>query len=143
MRTIRIKAPSPDGAEAHADGARPGPGRGLPALLAGAATAVSAAGALLAFTDSDSPLRAPCALLFLLAAPAAAIAVALRGLGPLGRAVTALAGAVVADMLIAQIMLAVHRWSIRGGVVAVTVLSLLILLPALHRTRISENRTQD
>jgi hypothetical protein len=143
MQSIRIKTPSPDGAEADADGTRPGPGRGLSPLLAGAATAVSAAGALLAFTDSGSPLRAPCALLFLLVAPAVAIATALRGLEPLGRAVTALAGAVVADMLIAQGMLAVHRWSPRGGVVAVTVLSLLILLSALFRTRKSGNRTQD
>ncbi|MFI9244527.1 hypothetical protein ACIGXF_18480 [Streptomyces sp. NPDC053086] len=143
MQTIGSKTPSPDDAEADADGTRPGPGRGLSPLLAGAATAVSAAGASLAFIDSDSPLRAPCALLFLLAAPAVAIATALRGLDPLGRAVTALAGAIVADMLIAQGMLAVHRWSARGGVVAVAVLSLLILLSTLFRTRKSGNRTQD
>jgi hypothetical protein len=46
-------------------------------------------------------------------------------------------------MLIAQGMLAVHRWSVRGGVVAVTVLSLLLLLLAVLRERISGKGTQD
>ena len=80
MRTIRIKRPSTDGAER----ARPGPGRDLLPLLAGAATAVGGFGALLALTDSGSPLRGPLTLFFLLAAPATAIGVALRGLERLG-----------------------------------------------------------
>ncbi|WP_261800700.1 hypothetical protein [Streptomyces sp. PBH53] len=156
MQTLRIETPSPDGAADDADGARTtgpgagqgaGPGRGLSPLLAGAATAVAAAGALLALTDTATPLRGPCTLFFLLMAPAAAIAAALRGLRPFGRAVTALAGAVVVDMLVAQTMLAVHRWSVRGGVVAVAALSALILLAAapvaLHQARISKNRPQE
>ncbi|MEV7202991.1 hypothetical protein [Streptomyces griseoluteus] len=107
---------------------RTGPGRDLSALLAGAATGTAACGALLALMDSGSPLRGPCALFFLLAAPALAIAVALRGLDPFGRLIAGLAGAVALDMLVAQVMLTVHRWSVTGGIVAVTVLSLLILL---------------
>ncbi|MEV6049875.1 hypothetical protein [Streptomyces sp. NPDC052107] len=124
MQTIRIKTSS------------------LP-LLAGATTAVALTGALLALIDSASPLRGPCTLLFLLAAPAVALAAALRGLDPFGRALCALAGSVVVNMLITQGMLAVHRWSVRGGVVAVTALSLLVLLPVLIRERISGKRTQD
>ncbi|TGN73345.1 hypothetical protein E5083_26815 [Streptomyces bauhiniae] len=104
-------------------------------MLAGAATGTAACGALLALIDSGSPLRGPCALFFLLAAPALAIAVALRGLDPFGRLIAALAGAVALDMLVAQAMLTVHRWSVTGGIVAVTVLSLLILLATHVRQR--------
>ncbi|MGW7241951.1 hypothetical protein [Streptomyces sp. NPDC054804] len=124
MQTIRLKTPSPEGDER----ARPGPGRDLGPLLAGAATAVSGTGALLALTDSGSSLHGPFTLLFLIAAPAGAIGLALRGLDPFARALTALAGAVALDMLIAQGMLATHRWSWRGGVVAVTAISVLLLL---------------
>ncbi|MEU7060783.1 hypothetical protein [Streptomyces sp. NPDC046197] len=125
MQTIHIKTASSDDTER----AGPGLGRNLSPLLAGAATAFGTVGALLALTDSGSPLRGPLTLFFLLAAPAAAIAAALRGLDPFGRVLASLAGAVVLDMLVAQGMLAVHRWSVRGGVVAVAVLSLLVLLP--------------
>ncbi|MFG1724167.1 hypothetical protein [Streptomyces sp. Y20] len=99
-------------------------------------------GAVLALLDSASPLRAPFTLFFLLTAPAAAIAAALRGLEPYGRTLTALAGAIAVNMLVAQVMLAVHRWSVRGGVAAVAVLSLLLLLPIPLRERISGKRTQ-
>ncbi|MFE0513063.1 hypothetical protein [Streptomyces sp. NPDC058964] len=129
MQTIRIKTSSTDDAE----GARPGPGRDLSPLLAGAATAVGGVGALLALTDSDWPLRGPFTLFFLLAAPTAAIASALRGLDPFGRTLASLAGAVVLNMLVAQGMLAVHRWSVPGGVVAVTALSALLFLSSLPR----------
>lgn len=135
MQTLRIKTPSADGAGDDAERARPGPGRDLSPLLAGAATAVGAIGALLALTDADSPLRGPCTLFFLLAAPAVAIGAALRGLDPFGRVLTALAGSVALDMLVAQGMLAVHRWSVRGGVVAVTALSVLLLLLVLGREK--------
>ncbi|UXY32527.1 hypothetical protein N8I87_08645 [Streptomyces sp. HUAS TT20] len=124
MQTIRIKTSSTDGTERT----RTGPGRDLSPLLAGTATAVGATGALLALADVGSPLRGPFTLFFLLAAPAAAIAAALRGLDPFGRTLASLAGAVVVNMLVAQGMLAVHRWSVRGGVVVVTALSVLLLL---------------
>ncbi|MFH9404582.1 hypothetical protein ACH4JS_33175 [Streptomyces sp. NPDC017638] len=143
MRTIRFEAPSSDGTGTDTDGARPGPGRGPAPLLAGAAIAVVAAGALLALIDSGSPLRAPCTLFFLLAAPAGAIAAARRGPDPLGRAVTALAGAIVVDLLVAQCMVAAHRWSAGGGVVAVTGFSLLVLLVALLRDRARRGRPRD
>ncbi|MGW7253397.1 hypothetical protein [Streptomyces sp. NPDC054834] len=129
MQNIRIKSAATDGAER----ARPGPGRDLSPLLAGAATTVGGVGALLALTGSHWFLRGPCVLFFLLAAPAAAIAAALRGLDPFGRSLASVAGAVVVNMLVTQGMLAVHRWSVRGGVVVVTALSLLLLLLVLLR----------
>ncbi|MFF4273820.1 hypothetical protein [Streptomyces sp. NPDC001536] len=107
----------------------------LSPLLAGAATAVGAFGAILALAGSDSPLRGPFTLFFLLTAPAVAIAAALRGLEPLGRVLTALAGSVVVNMLVAQGMLATHRWSWRGGIVAVTAISSLLLLLVWVRRR--------
>ncbi|MFI8534350.1 hypothetical protein ACIGMX_29395 [Streptomyces aquilus] len=125
MQTIRIRTSSKDrGSE-----------RDLSPLLAGAATAVGGFGALLALTGADSPLRGPFTLFFLLAAPAVALAVALRGLEPLARVLTALAGSVVVNMLVAQGMLATHRWSYRGGVVAVTTISALLLLLLWVRRR--------
>ncbi|MEU5793003.1 hypothetical protein E2C11_32365 [Streptomyces lavendulae] len=117
--------------------------RELSPLLAGAAAAVPTAGALLALTGAGAALRGPGALLFLLLAPAAALAAALRGLDPFARALCALAGAVVVDMLVAQVMLATHRWSVRGGVAAVAVLSLLLLLLVLLRDRIPGKSTQE
>ncbi|MFB7507580.1 hypothetical protein [Streptomyces broussonetiae] len=144
MQTLRIKSRSSGGSTQDTDGARPGPRGALSPLLAGAATAVAATGALLALLDSTSPLRGPCTLFFLLAAPAGALAAALRGLDPFGRTLAALAGAVVLDMLIAQGMLAVHRWSVRGGVIAVTTLSLLLLVSVLVKEKASSRkRTQE
>ncbi|MFJ6741989.1 hypothetical protein ACIQOU_24245 [Streptomyces sp. NPDC091279] len=107
--------------------ARPGP-NDLPPLLAGAATAVGGTGVLLALTGSHSPLRGPFTLFFLLAAPGAALAVLLRGLEPLGRTLASIAGAIVVNMLVAQGMLTLHSWSIQGGIVTITAISLVLLL---------------
>ncbi|MBJ7905351.1 hypothetical protein IF655_18860 [Streptomyces sp. DSM 110735] len=109
-------------------------------MLAGAATAVAGCGALLALADAHTPLRGPSTLFFLLAAPTAAIWLALRGLDTYGRLVVALAGAIVLDMLVAQAMLAVHRWSVRGGIVAVTGLSLLLFLVIFRRMKASSGK---
>ncbi|MGW6022822.1 hypothetical protein [Streptomyces sp. NPDC055099] len=131
MQTIRIKAPSSDtGPE---PGERPRRHEDAPALLAGTAVAVGAVGAMLALTDIESPLRAPFTLFFLLAAPAAAIGAALRGLDPWGRIITSVSGAVAVNLLVAQAMLALHMWSVRGGVVAITVIGSLIYLLVLVR----------
>jgi hypothetical protein len=129
MQTIRIRTFSANDAE----GGRTGPARDLSPLAAGAATAVAGVGAVLALTDVNWPMRAAFTLFFLLAAPTGAIATALRGLDPFGRLLASVTGAVVVNMLVSEGMLAVHRWSVRGGVVAVTALSLLVLLPALAR----------
>ncbi|MFD3516553.1 hypothetical protein [Streptomyces sp. NPDC058657] len=99
----------------------------LPAV-AGAAAVVSAAGAFLAFTDASSALRAPFTVVFLVAAPGAAVAVWLRALDPLGRVVVSLAAALALNLLLAQAMLALHLWSVRGGIAAVAAVSVLLLL---------------
>ncbi|MFE9683397.1 hypothetical protein [Streptomyces sp. NPDC006285] len=134
MQTIGVNSSSagpstPDGA----DGSRQDPGRDLLPLLAGAATTIAGVGAVLALVDVDSPLRAPFTLFFLLAAPAAAVTAALRGLEPFGRLVASVSAAVAVNLLVAQGMLAVHRWSAPGGIAAVAALSSLILLLVLVR----------
>ncbi|WP_260867766.1 hypothetical protein [Streptomyces sp. SAJ15] len=111
-------------------------------VFAGVMCGVGGIGAVLAISDLDSPLRAPLTLLFLVVAPASAVAAALRGIDPLGRAVLAVAGAIAIDVLIAQAMLSLHLWSPRGGVVAVGVLSLLILLLGRARRRRVARKSQ-
>ncbi|MFF9774802.1 hypothetical protein ACF1HJ_14235 [Streptomyces sp. NPDC013978] len=102
-------------------------------LLAGVAAAVAGVGAVLALADTDSVLRGPFTLFFLLVAPGAAIGAVLRGLEPFGRVVTSLAGAIAVNLLVAQGMIATHSWSVTGGITAVTVISSLVLLPSLVR----------
>ncbi|MEU4094320.1 hypothetical protein [Streptomyces sp. NPDC026673] len=105
---------------------------------------VGGVGAVLAIADIASPVRAPFTFFFLLAAPAAALAGGLRSLDPLSRAVVAAGGAIVIDLLVAQSMLALHMWSVRGGVAVVAALSAaLFLLPLLRRsfTRAERRRT--
>ncbi|MWA10105.1 hypothetical protein [Streptomyces sp. BA2] len=131
MQTIRIKSPSSDtGREPHD---RPGRHEDALPLLAGTAVAVGAVGAMLALTDIDSPLRAPFTLFFLLAAPGGAIGAALRGLDPWGRIIASVSGSFAVNLLVAQAMLALHMWSVRGGVAAITVIGSLIYLLVLAR----------
>ncbi|GHA60999.1 hypothetical protein GCM10010372_70940 [Streptomyces tauricus] len=136
MQTIGTKSSSSDPPEPAADDrlrqAR-APQRDLLPLLAGAATTIAGVGAVLALADIDSPLRAPFTLFFLLAAPTAAVAIALRNLEPVGRVLASLSAAVAVNLLVAQGMIAVHRWSVPGGIAAVAALSSLILLLVLVR----------
>lgn len=115
-------------------GGIPSAGDSLP-MIAGAATAIAGVGAALALADIGSPLRAPFTLFFLIVAPACAVGAALRGLDPLSRSVVAAGGAVAVDLLIAQVMLALHTWTVRGGVAAVAAVSLLMFLLAHARHR--------
>ena len=70
----------------------------------------------------------------------AALATALRRLDPLSRTVIALIGAMAVDLLVAEVMLATHIWSARGGVVAVGALSLALLLTTLTHGRNAKSR---
>ncbi|WP_260334804.1 hypothetical protein [Streptomyces beigongshangae] len=134
MQTIGTNTSSSDPPAPGNDGwPHRNPGRDLLPLLAGAATTIAGVGAVLALADVESPLRAPFTLFFLLAAPAAAVAATLRGMEPFGRTVASLSAAVVIDLLVAQGMLTMHKWSVPGGIAAVTALSALILLPDLVR----------
>lgn len=117
-------------------------GDSLP-VVAGAATAIAGVGAVLALADIGSPLRAPFTLFFLLVAPACAVGAALRGLDPLSRSVVAAGGAVAVDLLVAQTMLALHAWTVRGGVAVIAAVSLLLFLLAhvrRHRGRTAKSR---
>ncbi|MBV1942010.1 hypothetical protein KUF83_36435 [Streptomyces sp. BV286] len=134
MQTIGTKSSSSDPSPPGGDGrGEQDPGRDLLPLLAGAAVTVAGVGAVLALVDVDSPLRAPFTLFFLLGAPGAAVATALRGLEPFARVLASLSAAVVVNLLVAQGMIAVHQWSVRGGITAVAALSSLILLLVLVR----------
>jgi hypothetical protein len=66
--------------------------------------------------------------LFLIAAPATAVALPLKRLHPLVRTVLALAAAVVVNAVVAEAMLATGRWSTPGGVAAVAVISAVMWL---------------
>ncbi|MFE6779933.1 hypothetical protein [Streptomyces sp. NPDC057702] len=106
---------------------------GSPRLAVGAVLALGSVGAVLVCADLASPVRAPFTLFFLVVAPASAIGAALRGVDPLSRPVLAVAGAVVLDLVVAQVMLALRLWSARGGVLVVGLLSLLLVLVTLAR----------
>ncbi|MDQ0937898.1 hypothetical protein [Streptomyces turgidiscabies] len=141
MQTIRIKPPSSGSGAGEGEPSEQRLGKGLFTLLTSVAVAVAALGAVLALTDAASSLRGPFTLFFLLAAPALAVGAALRGLEPFGRIVTSVAAAVALDLLVAQGMLATHRWSVRGGVVAVAVISSFTLLLVLVPARRQRGRT--
>ncbi|MFC9674285.1 hypothetical protein [Streptomyces sp. NPDC056949] len=74
-------------------------------------------------------------LFFLTAAPGAAIGSALRGLGPWGRWISAVAGAFALDLLVAEAMIATHRWSVTGGIVTIAVISVAGLLAPMVPAR--------
>lgn len=105
-------------------------GARFPPVLMGVAVGAGGVGAALTLAGVDTPPRAPLTLLFLAMAPASALACALRGLDGAARAVLAGAGALALDLLIAQTMLALHLWSVRGGVSAVGAASFLLCLSA-------------
>lgn len=136
MQTIGTKSSSADPPEPAADDrlrqAR-APQRDLLPLLAGAATTIMRRRRRPGPRRHRLPLRAPFTLFFLLAAPAAAVALALRNLEPVGRVLASLSAAVAVNLLVAQGMIAVHRWSVPGGIAAVAALSSLILLLVLVR----------
>lgn len=104
----------------------------LPAL-AGAAVGTGAVGAVLALADIPSPVRAPFTFFFLAAAPGAAFAALLAGLDPLTRVVVAAAASVAVDLLVAEALLALHLWSVRGGVAAVAAVSAALFLAPMTR----------
>ncbi|MCP3822562.1 hypothetical protein NLX86_32110 [Streptomyces sp. A3M-1-3] len=124
---------------------KPGPaGRDTLPLLAGAAAAVGGVGAVLAFSDSESPLRAPFALFFLITMPATAIGSALSAMELPARLVASTAGAVTINLLIAQVMSAMNTGPIRAGIPAVAGVSALLFLPALlraHERRVKNTET--
>lgn len=67
--------------------------------------------------------RTGATIAFLIAAPALAMVIGLRGIDPLGLTVIALAAVAVVNGLVAEAMLATGNWSIPGGVAAVGMIS--------------------
>jgi hypothetical protein len=104
-------------------------------VLAGCAVAVSGVGAVLALTGLASPLRAPFALFYLFATPAAALSAWLSGMEWTGRLVVSLAGSLAVNLLAAQLMSALDSRSARNGVLIISICALIIFLSA-HLTKI-------
>ncbi len=103
------------------------PMTGRLAIIVGAQAVLALSFALLHGVDAT---RTGVTIAFLIAAPAMAIAMGLRGIDPLARMVIALAAVAVVNALVAETMLVTGRWSIPGGVAAVGVISAAIGLAA-------------
>ena len=84
--------------------------------------------AILAIADIDTPVRAPLVVIFLLAAPAAAVAGLLDRFDILARLVIAGAAAVVIDFLVAEIMLAAGLWSVPGSIIVIAAITVICAL---------------
>ncbi|WP_344079547.1 hypothetical protein [Streptomyces crystallinus] len=97
-------------------------------MAAGAALALSAAGGVLAYIPLHSPLRAPLSLFFSIAAPAEALLFVLRRREPFPRAVASLSGALLIDGVIAEILAGAHVRSVRGEIIAISLISFLLFL---------------
>jgi hypothetical protein len=108
-------------------------------LSVGAITAVAivagSVGAIMAIANIDSPVRAPLVLIFLLVAPAAAVAGLLYRFGRLARLIIAGTAAIVINFLVAEIMLAAGLWSPRGSVIVVTVITVVCALAQVAGVR--------
>ncbi|MFD7441076.1 hypothetical protein [Streptomyces sp. NPDC059909] len=97
-------------------------------VLAGGAAAASGVGAALALAGADSPLRAPLALFYLLVAPAAGLAAALRPLARPARLVLSAAGAVLIDLSLARSLRILDIHSVEAGVTSVAAITFLLFL---------------
>ncbi|MGP9021694.1 hypothetical protein ACT1U9_25260 [Streptomyces sp. BR1] len=114
----------------------------LAAALSGAALTVSTVGAVIAYIPVESPLRAPLGLFFLIAAPAEALAFALRRWEPLTRAVASFSGTVLINLLIAETMAISEVRSVRGEIMTVAVISFLLFLTGTGVKRSATDRSR-
>jgi hypothetical protein len=92
-------------------------------VLGAVAVALGGLPAGLALVEAEEPLWRGLAGLFLLAAPAMATMALLPNLGPMGRLLCGVVGAVVLNGLVAESMLALHVWWVPGGATAVSIIS--------------------
>jgi hypothetical protein len=99
------------------------------------AIAAGSVGAIMAIANISSPVRAPLLLIFLLVAPAAAIAGLLDRFDGLAQLIIAGTAAIVINFLVAEIMLAAGLWSPRGSVIVVTVITVVSALAQVARVR--------
>ena len=107
------------------------------------AVAAAMVGAFLTLLGAHGPLTGSLALIFLLLAPAACVADLLPGLDPAGRAVVAAGASVVILSTVAEVMLNISHWSIRGGIAATAVVCTILMVIARlrRRSRIDELTT--
>jgi hypothetical protein len=103
-----------------------------PVYLRGAVLAVGSVGAILALAGVSTSIRGPLVLLFLVAAPALAVAGLLPGLDLAARGIVAVTAAIAINVLVAEAMLAAGAWSPRGGLVAIAIISFVIGLLGLR-----------
>jgi hypothetical protein len=103
--------------------------------IAAAVLAAGAIGVVLELAHVDSPVRAPLVLLFLVAAPALAVAGLMPGVRGLARLVIAIAAAIVIDALVAIVLLAAGVWSAKAGLLAVAAISAVGLAAQLPPIR--------
>jgi hypothetical protein len=97
-----------------------------PVYLRGAALIIGGAGAILALTGVSTSIRGPAVLVFLVTAPALAVAALLSRVDPVARGIVAVTAAIAINVLVAEAMLAAAAWSPRAGLVAIAIISALI-----------------
>ncbi|MBA9007364.1 hypothetical protein [Thermomonospora cellulosilytica] len=97
--------------------------------------AAGLAGAVLTLLGDTSPYAGWLTLLFLLTAPALATWPLLPRRSPLARAIVAGSMTIVVNVAVAQVMLSLNLWSIRGGVAAVLAICLLLAMLDVVLTR--------
>jgi hypothetical protein len=97
-----------------------------PRYLRGALIGAGGVGVILALAGITTVARGPLVLLFLVAAPALAVAGLLRGLDAGPRYLVAVTAAIVINMLVAETMLAAGLWSPRAGLVVIALVSAII-----------------
>ncbi len=90
--------------------------------------AAGAIGVLLELAGARSVVVSALVLVFIVVAPTAAIAGLLRGFDVFARIILAAVTAVAVVTLIAMIMLALGVWSVKGGLVAIVLISAACLL---------------
>ncbi|HEX8134424.1 MAG TPA: acyltransferase [Actinomycetes bacterium] len=108
-------------------------GRQARMFVYGSLLALALLAPVLVWLDLRSPVRALALLLFFCLAPGAALTGFLRLRDWAVEASLALALSVAADAAVAQIMLWLHVWSPRGGVLALAVLAAPPLVLHIHR----------
>lgn len=94
-----------------------------PRYLWGGVIGAGSVGAILALAGINTAIRGPLVVLFLVAAPALAVASVLRSLDVGARIVVAVTAAIVINVLVAESMLASGLWSPRAGLVAIALIS--------------------
>jgi hypothetical protein len=97
-----------------------------PVYLRGAALIIGGAGAILALAGVSTSIRGPAVLVFLVTAPALAVAGLLSRVDPVARGIVAVTAAIAINVLVAEAMLAANTWSPRTGLVAIAIISALI-----------------